>query len=143
MLCFASTTVAAIYHVLLGWPAPYGYGSLPVVLGTIGGVGLVIGPVGLWAQRTHRDPMLSDPSQEQLDRSFLALLLLTSVTGLALLVLRHQSLMGLLLIVHLGAVLALFLTLPYGKFVHGIYRFAALTKFALERRRPGLNLGAD
>ncbi len=129
MLCFASTTVAAIYHVLLGWPAPYGYGSLPVVLGTIGGVGLVVGPVGLWAQRTHRDPMLSDPSQEQLDRSFLALLLLTSVTGLALLVLRHQSLMGLLLIVHLGAVLALFLTLPYGKFVHGLYRTIALAKY--------------
>ena len=27
--------------------------------------------------------------------------------------------MGLLLVVHLGVVLALFLTLPYGKFVHG------------------------
>ena len=129
MLCFASTTVAAFYHVVLGWPAPYGYLSLPVVLGTIGGVGLVVGPAGLWAQRTHRDPLLGDPSQEHLDRSFLALLLLTSVTGLALLGLRHQSLMGVLLIVHLGAVLALFLTLPYGKFVHGIYRTIALAKY--------------
>jgi citrate/tricarballylate utilization protein len=40
--------------------------------------------------------------------------------------------MGLLLVVHLGAVLALFVTLPYGKFVHGIYRTAALVKFARE-----------
>jgi citrate/tricarballylate utilization protein len=29
-------------------------------------------------------------------------------------------------------VLALFLTLPYGKFVHGIYRTAALIKYAGE-----------
>jgi citrate/tricarballylate utilization protein len=39
------------------------------------------------------------------------------------------------LIVHLGAVLALFVTLPYGKFVHGLYRAAALVKFARESRR--------
>jgi citrate/tricarballylate utilization protein len=28
--------------------------------------------------------------------------------------------------VHLATVLALFVTLPYGKFVHGLYRTAAL-----------------
>ena len=32
----------------------------------------------------------------------------------------------------LGAVLALFVTLPYGKFVHGFYRIAAL--WVYERR---------
>jgi len=42
------------------------------------------------------------------------------------------------LIVHLGIVLALFLTLPYGKFVHAIYRSAALVKYALERSRGGI-----
>jgi citrate/tricarballylate utilization protein len=42
--------------------------------------------------------------------------------------------MGTLLIVHLGTVLALFLTLPYGKFVHGLYRAAALVKFGRETR---------
>ena len=42
--------------------------------------------------------------------------------------------MGVLLVIHLGAVLALFLTLPYGKFVHGIYRTAALLKYAVESR---------
>jgi citrate/tricarballylate utilization protein len=44
--------------------------------------------------------------------------------------------MGTLLVVHLGIVMALFLTLPYGKFVHGIYRSAAVLKWALERSRP-------
>ena len=37
------------------------------------------------------------------------------------------------IVVHLGAVLALLLTLPYGKFVHGIYRTAALLKYAGQR----------
>ena len=67
-----------------------------------------------------------------MDVSFIILLLLTSVTGLLLLVLREHWLMGLLLIVHLGVVLALFVTLPYGKFVHGLYRAAALIKYARE-----------
>ncbi len=39
--------------------------------------------------------------------------------------------------------MALFLTLPYGKFVHGIYRFAALIKYALERERPQHSIGLD
>jgi citrate/tricarballylate utilization protein len=67
-----------------------------------------------------------------LDEAFIALLLVTSLTGLVLLVLRNHAAMATLLIVHLGAVLALFVTLPYGKFVHGIYRTAALVKFARE-----------
>jgi citrate/tricarballylate utilization protein len=29
-------------------------------------------------------------------------------------------------------VFALFITMPYGKFVHGIYRFAALMRYARE-----------
>jgi citrate/tricarballylate utilization protein len=32
-------------------------------------------------------------------------------------------------------VFALFVTLPYGKFVHGLYRYAALVRYARERRR--------
>jgi citrate/tricarballylate utilization protein len=132
MLCFASTSVAAVYHSLFGWIAPYGYTSLPVLLGTAGGLGLVIGPAGLLALRRRRDPVLSAAGQQGLDESFIVLLLVTSLTGLALLVLRTQAVMATLLVVHLGAVLALFVTLPYGKFVHGIYRAAALVKYAAE-----------
>jgi len=63
------------------------------------------------------------------------MLWLASATGLLLLVLRAQPSMPLLLVVHLGVVAGLFMTLPYGKFVHGIYRTIALLKFSGEAHR--------
>ena len=71
-----------------------------------------------------------------MDVAFIVLLVATSLNGLALLVLRETSACGLLLVVHLAVVMALFLTLPYGKFVHGIYRSAALMRYALDESRP-------
>jgi len=134
-LCFASTSVAAFYHVVFGWRAPYAYGSLPVVLGTLGGAGLLAGPAGLLVLRRGRDAQLMDAAQSGLDRSFILMLFATSATGLLLLVLRDRPAMPALLAVHLGFVLGLFLTLPYGKFVHGIYRTVALMVYARERQR--------
>jgi citrate/tricarballylate utilization protein len=131
-LCFAATCVATLYH-FAGSPAPYAYTSLPVLLGMLGGIALVVGTAGLLWIRGARDPALSHESQDRLDGSFIMLLLLTGGTGLALLALRGHATMGLLLIVHLGCVLALFVTLPYGKFVHGLYRVAALVKFRREQ----------
>jgi citrate/tricarballylate utilization protein len=133
LLCFASTSVAAVYHIA-GWLAPYPYTSLPVVLGIAGGAGLLIGPAGLLLVRGRRDPTLNDPDQSGMDESFIALLFLTSLTGFLLLAFRERAIMSTLLVVHLGPVLALFVTLPYGKFVHGIYRTAALVKYAMESR---------
>jgi citrate/tricarballylate utilization protein len=143
LLCFAATCVATIYHYGFGWIAPYGYTSLPVILGTLGGIGLVVGPIGLYVVGRARDPALGDPDQRGMDRALIALLVLTSLTGLALLAFRETAAMGLLLIVHLGTVLALFLVMPYGKFVHGLYRAAALVKHALERRRPSATAGME
>ena len=108
--------------------------SVPVMLGSIGGVGLLVGPLGLLYLKTIRDPEPADPLQERMDVTFLVLLLLTSLTGLLLLLLRETAAMGITLVVHLGVVMGLFLTLPYGKFVHGLYRFAALIRFAREER---------
>jgi citrate/tricarballylate utilization protein len=136
MLCFAATATATIYHYVLGWHAPYPFLSVPVLLGTAGGIGLLAGPAGLLWLKRGRDPELVDPAQQGMDAGFLALLFATSLTGLALLAFRETRAMGVLLAVHLGAVLALFLTMPYGKFAHALYRFAALVRFHLERRRP-------
>ena len=76
----------------------------------------------------------ADPAQRPLDQGFALLLFLSSITGLVLLAWRDTAAMSTLLIVHLGVVLALFVTLPYGKFVHGIYRAAALVRHAQEGR---------
>ena len=134
LLCFASTSVASVYHFVLRWEAPYPFLSLPVILGTLGGVGLLTGPAGLWALRARRDPTTFDPGQEGLDRAFILLLAMTSATGLALLLFRDSAAMGLLLMLHLAIVLTLFVTLPFGKFVHGLYRVAALIRYARESR---------
>jgi citrate/tricarballylate utilization protein len=131
-LCFASTTVAAVYHSIFGWLAPYGYSSVPVVLGTIGGLGVIVGASGLLVLRRGRDVALGVDVQQGVDESFVALLLLTAITGMLLLIMRQLPVMGPLLVVHLGAVLALFVTLPYGKFVHALYRLAALVIDARE-----------
>ena len=144
MLCFASTSVATLYHYAMGWHAPYALLSLPVLLGTAGGIGLIIGAAGLLWLNLKRDPVAGAPEQRPMDRGFIALLLLTSVTGLALLAWRNSSAMALLLAVHLGVVMALFATLPYGKFAHGIFRTAALLKSAIEKRQQNrLQLGAE
>jgi citrate/tricarballylate utilization protein len=134
LLCFASTAIATLYHYALGRVAPYPWYDLPVVLGTLGGVGLVIGPLGLLAAHWRRDADLRDRPRFGMDVAFIVMLLLTSLTGLALLVLRETTAMGILLALHLGVVFALFITMPYGKFVHGIYRFLALVRYAQERR---------
>lgn len=135
MLCLASTISATVYHYGLNRIAPYNWYELPVVLGTLGGLGLLIGPAGLLFLKRRRNPMLVDAPRQGLDIAFLMILFGTAGTGLALLALRSTSAMGLALAIHLGLVLGFFLTMPYGKFVHGLYRFAALVRYAKERRQ--------
>ena len=134
LLCFAATCLATIYHYAFGWFAPYPIFSGPVILGTLGGIGLVVGPLGLLMLTARRPTVLTDTIHQPMNVAFILMLLLVSVTGLLLLGLRDTAAMGILLAVHLGFVLGLFLSLPYGKFVHGLYRFLALVKYAAERK---------
>ncbi len=135
LLCLAATTVGFIYDFVFHWPAPYGYLSLPVILGTLGGLGLVIGPAGLLFFKFQRNREIADDNHSGMDYSFLALMALASASGLLLLLFRETGALALLVAVHLGLVMAFFLTAPYSKFVHGIYRFLAIGKYVLERRR--------
>lgn len=144
MLCFAATSVATVYHYLLGWPAPYALPSLPKLLGVVGGVSLLCGTCGLAWLNIQRHPDHGDRAQKPMDLGFMALLALISLSGLLLWWWGATAAMPVLLAVHLGAVMALFLTLPYGKFAHGIFRTAALLRFAVEKREPNrLGLGGE
>ncbi len=133
LLCFASTSTATVYDHLLGWPAPYPFLSLPVLLGTVGGVGLVTGTAGLFWLKLAGD---HEPQAARLlgaDAGLLLLLMMIGVTGLLLLAVRATGAMGAVLAIHLGFVLAFFVTMPYSKFVHGLYRTGALLRHAIER----------
>lgn len=130
LLCFISTALASLYHFVIGREAPYPWFSLPVITGTFGGIGLVIGPAGLLIAKLRGDPAVRDETRRGMDLAFIVMLLLTSLTGLGLLLARETAWMGPLLSAHLSMVLALFITMPYGKFVHGIYRFLALVRYA-------------
>jgi citrate/tricarballylate utilization protein len=134
-LCFASTSVATVYHHWLDQIAPYPLLSAPVLLGLAGGVGMTIGCVGLlWVKRST-DPAPDARSVLGGDYALIVQLLAIALTGLALLFLRDSAAMPALLAVHLGVVFAFFLLLPYGKMVHGFYRALALIKNAEEARR--------
>jgi citrate/tricarballylate utilization protein len=136
LLCFAATSVATLYHYLFGWVAPYSFSSMPKLLGMTGGIALTIGTAALWRLNLRRHPLHGDPAQRPMDRGFIALLFGTALTGLVLTLMRGTGALALLLCVHLGFVMALFATLPYGKFAHGVYRSAALLKWTIERRQP-------
>lgn len=144
MLCFAATSLATVYHYAFGWIAPYDLPSLPKVLGAIGGVSLLFGTAGLFKLNLHRHPMHGDAKQKPMDLGFIALLFFTSLSGLALWLGRGSAALPTLLAVHLGVVMALFATLPYGKFAHGIFRTAALLRYAVEKRQPNpIGVGSE
>lgn len=144
LLCFAATSVATFYHYVMGWHAPYDFVSLPKLLGISGGVALMAGTAGLFYLNLRRHPLQRDPEQKPMDRGFIALLFLTAASGLLLMLARGSAVLPLALCAHLGCVMALFATMPYGKFAHGIFRCAAVLKWSIERRQPSrLQLGDD
>ncbi|MDD1828135.1 tricarballylate utilization 4Fe-4S protein TcuB [Photobacterium sp. ZSDE20] len=128
LLCFAATSVATMMHYLLNIPAPYGFFSLPKLLGVSGGVLLSIGTFGLMVLKTKADKNLGDARVWGGEMAFVVLLFSVSTTGLLLWLLSATSLLQLMLAVHLASVAALFLLMPYSKMVHGFFRLAALIR---------------
>ena len=144
LLCFAATSVATLYHYLGGWSAPYDLPSLPKALGALGGVMLCLGTATQCALKYRRHPLQGDPAQNTTDYGFMVLLFLIAASGLWLWSWRGHAHLALALAVHLGAVMVLFLTAPYGKMVHGFFRLLSLARHAVEQRQPNrLGLGSD
>ena len=134
MACVVSTAIAFIYDHIFGWPAPYEFFSLPVLFGTGGGIALCIGTGGLMYLKCKMDRRPYDEASISMDVSFAMLLFLICLTGLLLMLLHTTALMGLLLCIHLGLVLGLFVTFSTSKFAHIAYRYFALVRNAYEMR---------
>lgn len=129
LLCFAATSTVTIYDYVFNWIAPYGYFSLPVIFGTVGGVMTIIGTAGLvWVKLKINDgPMWK--AVFGMDYAFIVLLFWVNITGLVLLAFRETNAMGMLLIIHLAFVAAFFAIIPYSKFVHILFRLGSLLKY--------------
>ncbi len=134
MLCFAATSVGALYHHVFGWHSPHAFLSVPVQLGTWGGALLCLGTAGLMRLKVVTDPIPVSRKVMGGEFAILGLLFLIGFTGLLLLMVRHTGAMGFMLALHFGLVLSLFVTLPYSKMVHGVYRGLALLRNAREVR---------
>ena len=137
LLCFASTASATVLHYGFGMQAPYGFWSLPKLLGVPGGLLLSLGCVGLLWLKSRADPALGTPGRRGGEVGFVLLLLIVALSGLLLYAATGTAAVEPLLALHLGAVLAFFLLAPYSKMVHGFFRFAALVADA-QRQKPGV-----
>ncbi|MBB4286072.1 tricarballylate utilization 4Fe-4S protein TcuB [Roseospira goensis] len=134
LLTVAATLAAAGAHHLLGMRAPYPWISAPVLLGTTGGVALLAGVAALAWIKHRADPAPEAPETRTAEWTLLAVLGAAAASGLALLVLRETAAMGMLLALHLGTVLAFFVTLPFGKMMHAPFRALALLRAAIDRQ---------
>ncbi|WP_375687691.1 tricarballylate utilization 4Fe-4S protein TcuB [Pseudooceanicola sp. LIPI14-2-Ac024] len=130
LLCFGATAAGTILHYVFDSPAPYGFFSVPKLLGVPGGILLVIGCAGMLVLKSRSDPALGTPGRGSGEWAFVWLLGLVGLSGLLLYWLRDSVLTGPMLALHLGSVLTFFLVTPYSKMAHGFYRFAALVREA-------------
>ncbi len=134
LLCFASTSSGTVMHYVFDMQAPYGFWSLPKLLGVPGGILLTVGCAGMLMLRRRADPALGTPGRSSGERGFIWLLGFAGFSGLVLYAVGGTWLTGPVLALHLGGVLAFFLLTPYSKMAHGFYRFAALVRDAQDQR---------
>ena len=129
-----STTLAFIDEDFLHWMPPYPLASAPVIFGSLGGIALIVGTAGLLWFKPKSDPDPTGAGAKGLDYTFLFLLGVTSLTGMATLAFRATAGLGTLLTLHLATIAALFASAPYGKFVHFVYRSLAVLRFRMEQQ---------
>ncbi len=138
---FVSTTLAFVYQDFFHVLPPYSLTSAPVIFGAVGGVMLLLGTGGLiyFKLRSDREPAAAAASG--MDYVFLITLSLTALTGMLTLILRATAAMGSILVLHLACIAALFVSAPYGKFVHAVYRTLALIRYEIEQSQPHQHVG--
>ena len=130
LLCLASTSSGTILHYVFNMPAPYSLISIPKILGVPGGILLVLGCGYMMALKKQSNPNVGDPQAWNGDMAFIGLLGFVALTGLILWIGGNSPATPWLLIIHLAAVFAFFISAPYSKMTHGFYRLMALIRDA-------------
>lgn len=133
LACVLSTLSAAFEQDILGIRPPYPWLSVPVISGTLGGIGIALGCIGLIALKTRTPDEDIDVPMRARDYALLTALLVLAVTGIAVLLTRTTGAYAPVLVVHLSAVAISFLSAAYSKFTHVLYRMLALVQDNLER----------
>ena len=132
-LCLVSTIAAGIEQDIAGIAPPYPWLSVPVISGTVGGIGLVVGCLGLLGLKARSSKVTSFTQMTIKDYGLLASLAFLALSGLAVLLTRGTPAYGIILLVHLAALVESFAMAPYSKFIHVVFRFSALVRDNLER----------
>ena len=132
---FVSTAIAAFYQDILDILPPYDFLSAPVLVGAIGGAAMVAGSAGLLILKGRTERALTSEELVEFDVAFLVTIGLSAFTGMLLLPFRDTVAMPALLVVHLAVLATLYITAPYGKFAHFVYRYLALVQNQIEESR--------
>ncbi len=131
-LCLVSTIAAGVEQDIVGIEPPYPWLSVPVISGTVGGIGLVLGCFGLLMLKARSSAVTSFAQMTIKDYGLLVALTLLGLTGLATLLTRDTAAFGIVLLVHLAILVESFAMAPYSKFIHLVFRFEALVLDNLE-----------
>lgn len=132
LACLLATISAGFFQDAAGDSPPYPFVSLPVLSGTVGGIAIAVGAIGLLALKRQADPLATDEEALGGDSAFVVALAVLALTGLLTLLLRSSSAFGIVLVVHLSVVAACFVLAPSSKFAHAPYRLLALVQKHLE-----------
>ncbi|MGB7240567.1 MAG: 4Fe-4S ferredoxin, partial [Sulfitobacter sp.] len=124
-----------ILHYIFDMQAPYGFWSLPKLLGVPGGILLTGGAIWMATLKLRADPGLGAVSAWGGEVAFILQLGFVGFSGLALYALGPTALMPTILALHLGSVLGFFLLMPFTKMAHGFYRLAALVRDAQRQQQ--------
>jgi citrate/tricarballylate utilization protein len=135
LITFASTVSAAFAQYVLGQQPPYDWISVPVILGTLGGIAVSAAAIAFMVMDRRAPTQVTVKEGESMDLAFLVALLFVSLTGIALLATQKAAgVIHAVLLIHLATVLAFFILLPYSKMMHAVYRFGAILRNAQESR---------
>lgn len=137
LCCFIATSLGAFYHHFLHIYAPYDMTELPKLFGTIGGILLCFGVLGLFLVKLMADKEIVDEKSVSMDYAFLCMLFIVSLSGLFLMWVRESEILSFALWLHLSVVLVFFIMIPYSKFVHIFYRFLALLQYNAQEAKEG------